>query len=454
MLKIYFDWNCITHSKDKYPFILDVAKERGEFLIFPFSNAHIRDVMVSHEDGNKYFQEDIKLLENICGKHFLQYENGQMLPKCASPNEVIEVMGSELETLQKTEFISPDIYSSIKDAFKGQLPPHVYRDIQGAKPEYVISKIDKYIALNSPYRDLESILNSEMVKDTLDKKKIMSIFAKCNFGSSIDQKQNPLFMENTTHIAKLRDTEFRFKTMCLALDMLGFRPEKKFKNIMNIDADASHIFYAGHCDIFVTADSKLRGKAEAMYKKYNFQTQILHPKDFKSFIEQELPKEYSFKYISEVIDSYGVPSIENENAHYKLLQTQIFGMFNVCHKIDGFWGYEGNETAGLFRYCFNNTPYLFYTELKHFCDFIESLLSPPEKEEFRKCYSAKIMSGNKEDTANAKFTINCDELDMKIELMSDSESPIPLPMMLFVHGDSFGKRYDSFISTQCQSARP
>lgn len=52
--------------------------------------------------------------------------------------------------------------------------------------------------------------------------------------------------------------------MCMALDMFGFRPEKKDKHLMNIDTDASHIFYAGHCDIFVTADSKLRGKAEAM----------------------------------------------------------------------------------------------------------------------------------------------------------------------------------------------
>ena len=60
--------------------------------------------------------------------------------------------------------------------------------------------------------------------------------------------------------------------MCMALEMFGFRPEKKDKHLMNIDTDVSHIFYAGHCDIFVTADSKLRGKAEAMYRKNNYQT--------------------------------------------------------------------------------------------------------------------------------------------------------------------------------------
>ena len=29
MLKIYFDWNCITHSKNIYPYILNIAEECG-----------------------------------------------------------------------------------------------------------------------------------------------------------------------------------------------------------------------------------------------------------------------------------------------------------------------------------------------------------------------------------------------------------------------------------------
>mgnify|MGYP006991365433 CR=1 FL=1 len=72
MLKIYFDWNCITHSKDeKYSSLLEIVKLYGKDFIFPFSNAHIRDVLVSHKEGNKYFDLDISLLETICGKHYL-----------------------------------------------------------------------------------------------------------------------------------------------------------------------------------------------------------------------------------------------------------------------------------------------------------------------------------------------------------------------------------------------
>ena len=111
-----------------------------------------------------------------------------------------------------------------------------------------------------------------------------------------------------------------------------------------------------------------------------------------------------------------------------------------------FWGYEGESKAGLFRYCFNNTPYLFFTEITHFCDFIESLLQPSEKEVFREGYVKPILSGNYQKTSTAKYTLNCEDLDMKIELYSDPESPVPTPMMMFVHGDKFKELYDDLFS--------
>lgn len=409
MLKIYFDWNCITHSKDKYPYILNIAEECGDRFIIPFSNAHIRDLMVSHNKGNKYFDSDLDLLERICGKHYLLYEDGQMMPKLATPKEVIDVSGDTLEMIQKLEFISPEMYSNIKKQIRNLLPPTMLSKIQGADPKDVISTIDKYISGDLPTHNLESLLS--------------------------------LYQPKT---GQLIDAESRFKSMCMALDMFGFRPEKRDKHLMNIDTDASHIFYAGHCDIFVTADSKLRGKAEAMYRKYNYQTRIITPQEFETFIYEELQKEYSLIYMSEVIDTYGVPRIEADGAHYKLLLNHILGTFNVCHKVDNFWGYDGNTKAGLFRYCFNNTPYLFFTEITHFCNFIESLLPSLEKETFRSNYVEPLLSKNYETTMKAMYTLKCEALDMMIVLFSDPVSPVPAPMMMFVHGDRFDDLYSKF----------
>ena len=121
-----------------------------------------------------------------------------------------------------------------------------------------------------------------------------------------------------------------------------------------------------------------------MMQELIYQTRILLPEEFESFINDEFKKEYSLIYMSEVIDKYGIPRIEDDGAHYKILPNHIFGTFNVCHKIDKYWGYEGETKAGLFRYSFNNTPYLFYTEITHFCDFIESLLQPSEKKSFQR----------------------------------------------------------------------
>lgn len=412
MLKIYFDWNCITHSKNNYPYILNIAEECRDRFIFPFSNAHIRDVLVSHSEGNEYYDYDLKLLERICGKHYLLFEDGQMMPKFATPSEVIDDSGDTLETIQKFEFISPEMYSSIKDEIRKHLPPKIYKTIQGADPKDVISKIDKYISKDLPTHNLESLLS--------------------------------LYQPN---VGQIINAESRFKTMCMALDMFGFRPEKKDKQLMNIDADASHIFYAGHCDLFVSADSKLRGKAEAMYRKYNFQTRILPPEEFESFIDDELQKEYSFTYISEVIDKYGIPRIEDDDAHYKLLPNHIFGSFNACHKIDKFWGYEGETKAGLFRYSFNNTPYLFYTEITHFCDFIESLLPPSQRENFYNGYVIPILSGDYQSTSKARFTLNLEGIDVKIFLCSDTQSPVPCPMMLYVQGEQFEEQYNRLLNS-------
>ena len=85
MLKIYFDWNCITHSKDNYTYLLEIVKLYGKDFIFPFSNAHIRDVLVSHKEDNESFDSDISLLENIYGTHYLQIKNGQIMPMYGNP---------------------------------------------------------------------------------------------------------------------------------------------------------------------------------------------------------------------------------------------------------------------------------------------------------------------------------------------------------------------------------
>ena len=82
-------------------------------------------------------------------------------------------------------------------------------------------------------------------------------------------------------------------------------------------------------------------------------------------------------------------------------------------------------------------PYLFKTEIEHFCDIIEKFIPDSEKDDFQNNFKAAILSGNRKETLKAMFKYEIKELESQIIFCSDSESPIPAPMMLFIVGDAF-----------------
>ena len=158
MLKIYFDWNCITHAKDKYPYILDIAKECKNRFVFPYSNAHIRDLMVNKESHRIEYEQDLNLLETICGKHLLSYEEGKMKPYFGLPKDFINETGFLYKILQNVDIISPEMYQKAKESFRDTLPKDMYKRIQGAEPENAIQTIEAYINTQSPGSDFKTLM--------------------------------------------------------------------------------------------------------------------------------------------------------------------------------------------------------------------------------------------------------------------------------------------------------
>lgn len=402
MLKIYFDWNCITHAKDKYPYILDIAKECKNRFVFPYSNAHIRDLMVNKESHRIEYEQDLNLLETICGKHLLSYEEGKMKPYFGLPKDFINETGFLYKILQNVDIISPEMYQKAKESFRDTLPKDMYKRIQGAEPENAIQTIEAYINTQSPGSDFKTL------------------------------------MATVPHpLRSLMNAEAQFKSVCLGLDLFGFRPEKGSKRFTNVDTDASHMFYAGHCDVFVSADKKLRDKAKAVFSKYNYQTRVIAPAEFTDFVENELRQEYSFDTMFNVIEQYGVPRLEDDGLHYTLLQTPVLGLFNACHKIDENWGYSGDVIAGIYRYCFNNTPYLFYSEIEGYCNLWLKILPPSLMDKFQKEYYTSIISRNFEKTLKASFTLGSVESGFMIKLCADPLTPVPCPMMYVIATPEF-----------------
>ena len=59
MLKIHLDWNSINNIQTRHPKLYELIKEYGHLFIFTYSNAHIRDLLVSKSENNPFYQRDV-----------------------------------------------------------------------------------------------------------------------------------------------------------------------------------------------------------------------------------------------------------------------------------------------------------------------------------------------------------------------------------------------------------
>ena len=100
MLKIYLDWNIITHLKDEQNSdLFTFLMANKEYFIFPYSKAHIKDLLVSKDANNNYYEQDFQLLTDICEHHLLEHEQNINNPypyKCY-PKDYLEIKNAELE---------------------------------------------------------------------------------------------------------------------------------------------------------------------------------------------------------------------------------------------------------------------------------------------------------------------------------------------------------------------
>ena len=71
--------------------------------------------MVSHTKGNKYFNPNLNLLERISNKHYLLFEDDQMMPKLATLKESTDVSGDTFKMIQNLEFVSLEMHSNINN---------------------------------------------------------------------------------------------------------------------------------------------------------------------------------------------------------------------------------------------------------------------------------------------------------------------------------------------------
>ena len=103
--------------------------------------------------------------------------------------------------------------------------------------------------------------------------------------------------EGGTHFAERSKSNLElFTSLYLTLNLSGFFSDKN-RNLQNIYTDSEHAYYASSCDFFVSNDSRLREKTDAIYRQYNIQAKIISSDELTTIMTEELVHSYDIKHM-------------------------------------------------------------------------------------------------------------------------------------------------------------
>ena len=354
MKKIYLDWNIINHLEED-PKLYNYIRQNQSHFVFVYSPAHFSDLMKSYKENgsNEYFEKDLKRLEDICETHLMYYSDKMMhIYKCPL-TEFLEKEGKVSPAIK--DVFNPDFFKNALTLDDGvdlyNLFCNRLKSISFEKTielPFLGSFSNGLELLNCGLAFIEKILTDKVfVKDfraTITNNLTDTEITKIN-GYSPDriiETINAYLYEHGckdgfTEIIKKNlqnnnqdDEKLIFESLYIGLDLMRFHSDQR--NLMNILADADHAYYGSYCDVLVTADAKMRSKAEAVYSHLGNNTRIIRKEQLLQYLKDEVRGEIMIEEpIKEVLSNQHIPEKYNENDIYvkwTKLENHYLGYFN------------------------------------------------------------------------------------------------------------------------------
>lgn len=388
MYRVYLDWNVVSNLKkcpnEHYTALLALIRTHRSRLWIPYSLAHLRDL---HRGYDATDPQKVRLTYRDLG-------NLVLLTKCMcletthkqhKPRKMWRDPYEYFEDLEAHAQEEPFTFEGITSAFTDSSIPEV-NELGGVLLNLFELTPMPYPAQHSPelaslfpnWREKGNMaglmqdifgLTERAQKDFTYTRELramvdnglpgvspsaVSSAAPLGAFDRIDQLVSPLIggqsftkmlegiQGKTASEDKPKSEWDRFIESYYMLDLFGYKRDEASarKHFPNTLDDITHAYMAGHCDIFIAEDAKLRAKAAAVYGQMNVFTRICTPEEAVKELTERLNVVYTAKsffgifdaMLKEVIEDGRPIKWEDEEepgVHYFYLGWLFLDRFNV-----------------------------------------------------------------------------------------------------------------------------
>lgn len=376
-MRIYLDTNIIT-KLDDHTELKKVIDAYGEYLNIVYSEAHIDDLIRSNNREKTI--ADLEKIREITHKQCIaKYPKQQHVTyEIRDPVEFYQTTLDNSFSAESLEGLD-DVFAGIDFTALGMEDPveklnsaiaAFKRTVLDnlATPEYDYSSLFKQSndqpTMKSLITDMLNLVNGSseakafyrhartMMDEHVEQRKelsnqndpiahLNSILPGSVMGHTF-KEFNAMAMEiGKNHFIDQGEKEY-FVTSYSNLDLMGFRSDSKM-SAQNINTDATHAYFAGHCEIFVTQDQKLSAKSVAIYREFGTHTLIMDVAQASRFIPEMIPFTNTADDLIAEIGRHGQAQVSQYHSEVETRVTSIvrfldeffLGFFDVyLHQID------------------------------------------------------------------------------------------------------------------------